>query len=295
MFINCPYCKALVSTDPVTDLPPVRCPHCDSMLRRDPDALDEDETQPLDVAALLRTPYAAGAPAASPTATADAAVTDAAVTDAAVARSEELVEVEQHTDARAPATPAAATAATAVAVAASPARPRRTRGMPSFVHGPARPAGPRERWLPIAVGALSVLLALQLLLADRARLAGDAHWRPLLEAVCGALRCDLPPWREPAAFTLVQRDVRQHPSLPGVLRVTATFRNDARWAQPWPRLRLTLTDGNGRAAGERSFDAREYLGGAPSQPLLAGGESAAVAMDILEPASDIVGYDFTFR
>lgn len=296
MFINCPYCKALVSTDPVTDLPPVRCPHCDSMLRRDPDALDEDETQPLDVAALLRTPYAAGAPAASPT-TADAAVTDAAVTDAAVARSEELVEVEQHTDARAPGTTPAAAAATATApaVAASPARPRRTRGMPSFVHGPARPAGPRERWLPIAVGALSVLLALQLLLADRARLAGDAHWRPLLEAVCGALRCDLPPWREPAAFTLVQRDVRQHPSLPGVLRVTATFRNDARWAQPWPRLRLTLTDGNGRAAGERSFDAREYLGGAPSQPLLAGGESAAVAMDILEPASDIVGYDFTFR
>lgn len=295
MFINCPYCKALVSTDPVTDLPPVRCPHCDSMLRRDPDALDEDETQPLDVAALLRTPYAAGAPATADAAATEAAIAKAAITDAAPAESEGLVEVEHHTDAHAPATPAAATATTAVASAAAPARPRRTRGMPSFVHGPARPAGPRERWLPIAVGALSVLLALQLLLADRARLAGDAHWRPLLEAVCGALRCDLPPWREPAAFTLVQRDVRQHPSLPGVLRVTATFRNDARWAQPWPRLRLTLTDGNGRAAGERSFDAREYLGGAPSQPLLAGGESAAVAMDILEPASDIVGYDFTFR
>ena len=70
-----------------------------------------------------------------------------------------------------------------------------------------------------------------------------------------------------------------------MLRVTATFRNDARWAQPWPRLRLTLTDGNGRPAGERSFDAHEYLGGAPNQPLLAGGESAAVAMDILEPVS----------
>jgi hypothetical protein len=275
MFINCPYCKALVSTDPVTDLPPVRCPHCDSMLRRDPGAVDEDETQPLDVAALLRAPYQTAPPTDAPSPEAADAV---------------IVPSDGRADDATPAGPLPV-----VASVPEPARPRRTRGMPSFAHGQARAAAPRERWLPIAVGALGVLLALQLLLADRARLAGDAHWRPLLEAVCGALRCDLPPWREPGAFTLVQRDVRQHPSLPGVLRVTATFRNDARWAQPWPRLRLTLTDGNGRPAGERSFDAREYLGGAPSQPLLAGGESAAVAMDILEPASDIVGYDFTFR
>lgn len=275
MFINCPYCKALVSTDPVTDLPPVRCPHCDSMLRRDPEAVDEDETQPLDVAALLRAPYQTAPPADAPSPDAADAMIDPS---------------DGRADDATPSGPLPV-----VASVPEPARPRRTRGMPSFAHGQARAASPRERWLPIAVGALGVLLALQLLLADRARLAGDAHWRPLLEAVCGALRCDLPPWREPAAFTLVQRDVRQHPSLPGVLRVTATFRNDARWAQPWPRLRLTLTDGNGRPAGERSFDAGEYLGGAPSQPLLAGGESAAVAMDILEPASDIVGYDFTFR
>ena len=61
------------------------------------------------------------------------------------------------------------------------------------------------------------------------------------------------------------------------------------------RLKLTLSDANGRPAGERSFAAEEYLGGAPSQAELASGESATVAMDILEPASGIVGYDFSFR
>ena len=54
------------------------------------------------------------------------------------------------------------------------------RDRPSFAHGQARATVPRERWLPIAVGALGVLLALQLLLADRARLAGDAHWLSLI-------------------------------------------------------------------------------------------------------------------
>lgn len=168
--------------------------------------------------------------------------------------------------------------------------------MPSFARGiSAATNGPRERWILAVVVALAVLLILQLLLADRARLAGDAHWRPTLHALCGALFCDLPPWREPAAFTLLQRDVRQHPGIPGALRVSATFRNDARWPQPWPRLRLTLSDANGRPAGERDFRAEDYLGGPASQPELASGESATVAMDILEPATQIVGYDFGFR
>lgn len=272
MFINCPYCKALVATDPVTDLAPVRCPHCESLLRRDPDAPDDDDAQPpLDVAALLRAPIAT-TPVEDTTAGTTTDTTDDVPAEAIIAQ---------------------APAHAAPTHVAPPARG--TRRTPSFAHGLAPPTGPRERWLPAAIVALSLTLVLQLLLADRAHLAADARWRPLLETLCGALRCDLPPWHEPSAFTLVQRDIRQDPRRPGALRVTATFRNDARWAQPWPQLRLTLTDANGRASGERSFRAEEYLGGPPEQAALASGESASVAMDILEPASDIVGYDFAFR
>ncbi|MGN6150431.1 MAG: DUF3426 domain-containing protein [Lysobacteraceae bacterium] len=282
MFINCPYCKALVATDPVTDLAPVRCPHCESLLRRDPDAPQDDDMQPpLDVAALLRTPVAATPAGDMAGDTADIAPTDAERSDDVPA--EAIV-------AQAP-----PRVATAPAHVAPPAPVRGARRMPSFVHAPTARTGPRERWLPLAIAALCLTLVLQLLLADRARLAADARWRPLLGTLCAALRCDLPPWREPSAFTLVQRDISQDPRRSGALRVTATFRNDARWAQPWPQLRLTLTDANGRASGERSFRAEEYLGGPPDQPMLASGESASVAMDILEPASDIVGYDFAFR
>jgi hypothetical protein len=168
---------------------------------------------------------------------------------------------------------------------------------PSFArsHAQATPTTPGRAWPAIAaIVALSGLLSVQILLADRSRLAADARWRPLLEAICGVLRCDLPAWREPTAFALDQRDVRQHPSVPGVLRVSASFRNEARWPQPWPTLRLTLSDVNGRTAGERRFQAREYLGGAPAQSTLASGETATVAMDVVEPAAQIVAYDFQF-
>jgi hypothetical protein len=170
--------------------------------------------------------------------------------------------------------------------------------VPSFVRI-AEPAGSvdgRRKWRkPAAIAALALLLVLQLLLADRAQLASSARWRPLVSALCGALQCSLPAWREPAAFTLLHRDVRPHPTLPGVLHVSATFRNDARWPQPWPALLLTLSDVDGRNVGARAFAPREYLGDAPTHGGLASGQSATVAMDIIEPAPRIVAFTFDFQ
>jgi len=308
MFINCPYCHALVATDPVTDLAPPHCPHCDSLLRRDPsvegDADSDEERPPLDLADLMSMP--AEPPAVAPTTTPAAQDFDpiAETNESERALRDAFADPSIDSDERIAALtlpPDVADietdeSASPMRIPIASARPRNARGLPSFLRGGASGGPrPRERWVPIAVAALALALGAQVVLADRARLANDARWRPLLSGLCGVLRCDLPPWREPAAFALLQRDVRQHPTLPGALRVTATFRNDARWSQPWPRLHITLSDGNGRVAGERSFRAEEYLGGAPEQGELASGESVSVAMDILEPAPGIVGYDFSFR
>ncbi|MEQ1513727.1 MAG: DUF3426 domain-containing protein [Lysobacteraceae bacterium] len=295
MFINCPYCRTLVATDPVTDLPPTHCPQCASLLRRDASVEDDDVPAPVDLGDLLESRAAGADGEAAHDALREDAHIDADDDIEAGAPSSEdtiadTVGEEEHIDDVEAATPAV--------VAAAPVAPakRALRNAPSFVRGAGNaPADPRERWVPAVAAMLALLLGLQWLLADRARLAADPQWRTVLDAVCKIVRCDLPPWREPAAFTLLQRDVRQHPNIPGALRVTATFRNDARWSQPWPQLRLILSDVNGRHAGERSFRADEYLGGPPSQPELASGESATVAMDILEPAARIVAYDFGFR
>lgn len=335
MFINCPYCRTLVATDPVTDQPPSHCPQCHSLLRRDGvtgphdaylglgatgavtgspaepvagDPIDATANapavDPADAAALreldqlLQAPVAdlgdllqPAPPRPAPT---------APVADENIVR--DLISGALDPD-RATTSPAndaddTATVAATDPAAAPPPEParRRARFAPSFARAD---GGDPRRWhAPAAIAVivlLLILLAVQWLLADRARLAADAGWRPLLSTVCGALGCDLPPWREPAAFTLLQRDVRQHPSLPGVLRVTADFRNDARWSQPWPELQLTLSDVNGLPAGQRSFRATEYLGGTPEQAELSSGESVSIAMDVVEPAARIVAFDFKFR
>jgi hypothetical protein len=184
----------------------------------------------------------------------------------------------------------------ATAAAVPPTQTRATRAAPSFARAPRlAPAISRKRRVleTAAVGGLLLLLGVQLLLADRARLSADARWRPVVATLCGALGCTLPAWREPSAFRVVERDVRAHGAQ--VLRVSARIRNDAHWAQPWPALQLTLSDAHGRAMATRIFQPREYLGGAPAQSSLGAGQDVALSMDIVEPGPQAVAFTFDFR
>ena len=149
----------------------------------------------------------------------------------------------------------------------------------------------RLRWPLVAL--LALLLGLQMLLADRARLAADPGWRPLLETLCGTLGCTLPAWHEPGAFVMLDRQVRPAPQA-GALRVDATFRNDARWAQDWPALQLALSDADGRVIGSQVFLPAEYLGAAPATQL-SPGQSAQVSFLVQEPAPGTVAFSFEFR
>jgi hypothetical protein len=142
---------------------------------------------------------------------------------------------------------------------------------------------------------LTATLVLQVLLADRARLAADAAWRPRLEALCGVFGCDLPPWREPAALRVTSREMRPHPSVPRALLVTASFSNEARFAQAWPQLELSLTDLDGQALGLRRFTPTEYLGSAPRSERIAPGQSAIVSLEIADPGMRALAYRIDFH
>lgn len=204
--------------------------------------------------------------------------------------------------ARAEAPAAPAPAASVPGTAASPAPPSGPPAAPApgflaRASSPRRatPTRPLHWWPALLTMALSVLLVLQALLADRARLAEDARWRPLLSSLCGAFGCTLPPWREPGAFVIASREVRPHPSRADALRVSASFRNDARWAQAWPHLVLTLSDVDGRRVAARAFAPGEYLPEGVPQALLEPGRQVQVSLDIHEPSRATVSYAFDFR
>lgn len=56
--------------------------------------------------------------------------------------------------------------------------------------------------------------------------------RPSLEAMCGVLDCEIPLRRDLNRLSLVNRDLRSHPSAANALLVKATLINNA----PFPSL-----------------------------------------------------------
>lgn len=172
------------------------------------------------------------------------------------------------------------------------------RALPSFVRPPPKiaPLSRAGRW---RVGALIVaacgLLLVQIVLADRNRLAASPTWRPWMVKACASLGCALPAWHEPSAFVVLSREIQPHPTNRQALLVTASVRNDAAWTQDWPLLELALTDLDGQRIGLRRFQPVEYLGGAPSSEGLAPGQSATVALEILDPGNRAVAFEFDFH
>ena len=168
--------------------------------------------------------------------------------------------------------------------------------LPRFTQTAARSTQrPIAKWQIALLLALGLLLGLQILIADRERLAADEDWRPLITRICGALGCSVPAWHQPGAFTMLDRDVRPVANLPGGLEAHATFRNDAAWPQAWPLLLLSLSDADGRVVGTRHFTPAEYLGKDLPQTELAPGQSAQVTFRLREPDAGVVAFSVDVR
>lgn len=316
MFISCSHCRELVAIDRETRLAPEMCPRCGGILRADTrteaSAVDVPAAGERSFISFLQDGEATAATTAERTTGTGAETTgDAMSADPASLEdaNEESAVIETGAETIDEAMPGIdpqaidttrndAVAAPAIPTPAAPAPTTQALpATPSFTRQIARPGThPRTagwQWAMLVV--LSLALALQVLLADRARLAADATWRPLITHLCGALGCSVPPWHQPGAFSMLSRDVSPIAGSAGGLNVQATFRNDARWAQAWPVLLFSLSDADGRVLGSRAFTPREYLGAAATQTELAPGQSAQITLKLHEPNPNVVAFTFDFR
>lgn len=271
MVVPCPHCGFSLSLTDAEESAPHQCPRCEGVLA----------------------PGATSTPQSSIVADADADQGHDGAASASESADPLAALIATHASRSTADGSPAATSTPQLAVA----RPLRGRpGTPSFVRNPhpAIPLGPRWPGL-LTIAALTLALSTQLLLIEREALAGSERWRPAISAVCAVLRCQLPPWREPSAITMLDRSVQPQPGRPGVLAVQASFRNDAAWPQPWPELLLSLSDINGRPVAHGAFAPAQYGASADTAALLAPGQAASIRFAVREPDPRTVAFSFEFR
>ncbi|WP_114239695.1 zinc-ribbon and DUF3426 domain-containing protein [Dyella sp. C9] len=162
----------------------------------------------------------------------------------------------------------------------------------------ARQQPPRPRRWPWITACLLLLLALgaQIAWAKRDALISDDTIGPMLEQACASLGCQLPLVQDTRQLSLVARDVQAHPSVPGALLITASLRNDAKFAQPYPVVSITLSDANGKRLAMRRLRPGEYLGdNAVLQRGLPASGTATLMLEVEDPEGKAVAFEFGFE
>jgi hypothetical protein len=158
----------------------------------------------------------------------------------------------------------------------------------------ARPARPAVApvW-KILAGPLVLLLAIQLVHTYRYSLARDPRLGSAVVSLYGALGIDLQPDWDLHGYEILQWHLGSDPATPGTLRVRASLKNVAAFAQPYPLLKLVLEDRWGERVREREFEPKEYLDPATAPDrLLAPSQQATATVSIVDPGPDAEGFRF---
>jgi predicted Zn finger-like uncharacterized protein len=158
----------------------------------------------------------------------------------------------------------------------------------------------RRSWRTAAwVGVCTVLilgLGAQLAWAKRDVLIADPTIGPVLETGCAMIGCRLPLVSDPSRLHLLARDVEQHPSVTDGLLITASVRNDASFAQPYPVVTIVLSDASGQRLAMRRFQPEDYVGDASARSRgLASGVTTAMVFEVQDPGQRAVAFAFSFE
>lgn len=158
----------------------------------------------------------------------------------------------------------------------------------------------RRSWHTPAWVTICILLILglgaQLAWAKRDTLIADPNVGPLLSTGCAVIGCRLPLVADPSQLHLLARDVEQHPSVTDGLLITASVRNDASFAQPYPVVTIILSDANGQRLAMRRFQPEDYVGDPAARVRgLAGGVTTAMVFEVQDPGQRAVAFAFSFE
>jgi hypothetical protein len=152
---------------------------------------------------------------------------------------------------------------------------------------------PSARAWSIVVIPLALLLISQIVHHYRHELARHPRLGAPLMSVYDTLGLRLTPDWNLHAYGVKQWGVVMDPSAPGTLKVRASITNGAKFAQPYPLLKLVLEDRWGDQVRSREFEPSEYLDpGIAADRLLAPAQQTNATISIVDPGPDAEGFRF---
>ncbi len=154
----------------------------------------------------------------------------------------------------------------------------------------------RNNWLWLIASLLLILpLSGQIAWQMRDRLIYYDNGRLLLNTLCDVAGCRVPMRRATDKIVIVQRALTAHPVKPDILLMQLEIVNTAPFAQPYPKLQLSLYNDMEKLIARRTFDPEEYLD-LPTQrlPMLNKQTTTHIDLELVDPGSEVTGFKFDF-
>ena len=145
----------------------------------------------------------------------------------------------------------------------------------------------------LAVALVALLLPINVLALGFEQWALKPALRPVYEAGCALIGCQVPTPQDLRALALTPKSVTRADAGAAIV-VTVELRNHAAYPQRFPTVAARFTDANNQLAAEERLVPRDYLLKHPSRRL-SPGESATVEFRFPAPGDSATHYALVLR
>lgn len=147
-----------------------------------------------------------------------------------------------------------------------------------------------------AIGILLLIAAaiVQTVYYQRYQLIEDPRYQQQVVDLCRVLPCAEEDFSSGEQIRMLERNVFTHPVAANALMVTGSFINEAPFAQKLPRLLISLFDMQGKLIANRLFTSQEYLLENKGRRSFKSGATVHFRLEIVDPGTDALTYEFEF-
>lgn len=129
---------------------------------------------------------------------------------------------------------------------------------------------------------------------DRLQLIKNPNRQHLVLTLCSFIPCDTSQFKSTNQFKLIERNIFTHPTQANALLISGSFVNEAPFSQMTPSLKISLFNLNGDTIAQRLFTPSEYSIETDSLDSIAPGENIHFKLEVTDPNTVTITYEFEF-
>ena len=134
----------------------------------------------------------------------------------------------------------------------------------------------------------------QVIYYQRYQLVENQRYQQQVINLCELLPCAESEFSSTEQIKLLERNVFTHPVIDNALMVSGSFVNQAPFAQKLPDLLISLFDVQGKLIANRRFTPTEYLQEVKNRGIMQPGKALQFRLEILDPGTAALTYEFEF-